>query len=576
MNFFKQIAVEMKKMLSAKFILIFGALIFLFYTVALPILSYFFENREYDNYYYGYSENIVIGGTEYESNNQMVWELQYLVDNQSYFDQNLSGTALTYALDVSDELIAFYEKYIPYVVDDMDYRLRLSYDMAANVATLAVLNVSDLDIDAMQMAIQNGLYVNVNMEEINAMTEEEKALEATRLEGMIEDFDALMVNADFSKFVDITRAQYEEQIAENEARIEQLEQDIIEDPSQEENISSEINSLLSSNEAIIDTYIPELDYRLEHNIIYDDGSWQDEALKSRSDNERRIADADRYKETEESFYANPWMMEQYGTYAAYLDSIEKDKQTAQANLLVAQNSLDSGEPDMRFVEDGARTALFSTFGMNMIIMMFGVLIGGWVIASEFQSGTVRLLMIRPRTRLKVLFSKFFAGMLLLCILYAAILFVVGITQGFMKGFGDYFYPNYTASGDVNFFVMLFGSFLGVLTSVLFVYTFSFATSVVIRNIAVAIILPTLMVVGSSILMLYLTSRAPINILAFTPIPYLSIQDYFVTDDSYSYVSALLNKGMDVSVELGIAMLIVYTVIFAAICAVVFKKRDITN
>ncbi len=406
------------------------------------------------------------------------------------------------------------------------------------------------------------------------MTEIEKADEIARLEEALDNFDKLMVDNDFSVYVDIMKLQYENNIQSNLDRIETLEADIINDPSQEEYISDEIDRLLSDNLAIEQTQIPELDYRLEHNIIYNDGTWQDEALSSKTNSQRQILESDLYKMTEEQFYEDQWNVDRYGTYQAYEESIEQSLQEAEFDLFVAESSLNSNKPDMEFVEDGARQGSYEIFSFGMIIMMFGVLIGGWVIASEFQSGTVRLLMIRPRTRLKVMFSKFIAGIALIYVLYFAVFIISLITQGFTKGFSDFMYPNYTASGEINFFIMFIGHFFAISTAFVFIYTLGFAASVIIRNIAVAIILPIIIMFGSTILMAFLTSRPPFDLIAYTPLPYMSMQDFF--GESYTITGQLIEKGVPLSIELGMVVLLVYSAILIAIAAVVFKKHDITN
>ncbi len=580
MKFPKQIFAEITKMLRSKFIIISAVLIFLFITVATPLFT-FITGRDGNNnmYYYGYDNGgIIVDGVEYDLNNQMTWELDYLRNNAEYLAQNLSGQPLIYAQDMSDRLIDFYEKYIPYVQGDgyenEDYRLRLSYEMSSNVATLYVLQLQDATIEDLKTAIEGGIYVDLNLEEIFEMTDIEKADEIARLEEALANFDGLMVDNDFSKYVDIMKIQYAADIQSNLDRIETLEADIIKDPSQEEYMSDEIDRLLADNLSIEQTQIPELDYRLEHNIIYNDGTWQDEALSSKTSSQRQILESDLYKMTEEQFYEDQWNVDRYGTYQAYEESIEKSLQEAEFDLFVAESSLNSNKPDMEFVEDGSRQGSYEIFNFSMIIMMFGVLIGGWVIASEFQSGTVRLLMIRPRTRLKVMFSKFIAGMALIYVLYFAVFIISLLTQGFTKGFSDFMYPNYTASGEINFFIMFIGHFFAISTAFVFIYTLGFAASVIIRNIAVAIILPIIIMFGSTILMAFLTSRPPFDLIAFTPLPYMNMQEFF--GESYTITNQLIEKGVPLSIELGMVVLLVYSAILVAVAAAVFKKHDITN
>ena len=126
--------------------------------------------------------------------------------------------------------------------------------------------------------------------------------------------------------------------------------------------------------------------------------------------------------------------------------------------------------------------------------MFAVLLVGWAIASEFQHGTIRLLMIRPKTRTKILMAKFIAALTLSLAVYVLGSLLNLITNGILFGFSDYAYPNYTISGDVNFFAYYVPKLLACTVSIIFAFAVAFMLSVVIKNVAVAIavLLPLLL------------------------------------------------------------------------------------
>ncbi len=579
MNFPKQVIAEMAKMLRSKFILISAVLIFVIMTIGLPILDAYTDDNQSNYYYYGgMDETIIVDGVEYELNNQFTHELYYLQDTETYISEWLSDSeSLLYGQEMLDLLINFYSAYIPFVESDEDYRMRISYDARNHISDKYILeqllkeDVNDL---ALQSAMDTiGIY-GTDMTYLSELTVEEKNEKIAQADKFLADFDELMRNNDFGKYVDIMKTDYNQRIEDNLSRIETLEEDLLKDPSQEEFIAREITSLELSNQDIVENQIPELEYRLEHNIIYDDGSWQDGALSEISQMQSSILQGTIYKETEENFYENDWLVERYGTYVKYEQALEKEVEQYRENLFVAQSSMDSGKPDMKFVEDGARQSVYEYFSMTILISIFGVLVGGWVIASEFQSGTVRLLMIRPRHRLKVLFSKYLAGIKLVFILYFAIFIVIIITQGILNGFSDYSYPNYTASGQVNFFLMFVGHFFAVSTSMIFIFSIAFFMSIITKNMAVSIVVPTIVTFGSLIGLTFLAYRAPINALAFTFVPYINMHELFT--DSYSVISELVDKGVPISIGLGVCVMLVFSAIFVAIGTIVFKKQDISN
>ncbi len=583
MNFFKQIPAEAKNMLRSKFILISLIVMFLLIVVGFPVFSYVSELMWQSNYsYYGYEEDpIIIDGVEYTTDSEMGWEYRYLSDQLEYMGQSTAGVALEMSTDLTEALLEFYGSYIPYATTDYregiyDYRERLSYQMRDNIIEKYLLNYGELNEAAL-----NEVQMWVHFDTIAALTyddltDAEKQQRIDEIDAELAAFDGLMVNNDFSKYVEIQKANHLQDIEATLERIETLEADLLKNPAQEEFVSQEIEGLLLDIERIENTSIPMLDYRLENNVVIDDGSWQDSAIQTMESSLSRIMylenDIENY--TEEEFLEDSWLVQQYGTFDAYIQAQRNELIEAQENLFIAESSISNDKPDMSFVDDGARQNLYNSFMYLMIIMVFAVLIGGWAISSEFQSGTVRLLMIRPRTRIKVLFSRYIAGLKIILLLFFAVFIVQAIVYGFMYGFSDYGYPNYTANGEQNFFLMLIAHIFACSSAVAFIYSLSYTVSVLSRNIAVSIIVPVLIIFGAATLMAWLAQQPAIDILAFTPLPYITMYDFFV--GNYNSVTELVSKGMPLSLELGIAVMLIYSAVLMAIATFVFKKKDITN
>ncbi len=604
MNFLNQVRAEVKNMSLSKFIVISAAIFFLFVVVGLPVLGMIFE----DSYtYYPYDqEYVIVDGVEYENDNDFTHEYTYLQNDAEYIGQMFSGDALKHATEVSDRILEMLATAIPYAAQserDYDYRERLFYEARQNIIDIYVLQQPDLADEALAEGVNwfgyseylegeinnGGAMYNYGYgmpdasttegeepEEFVPLTESEKQELIIELQAEIDTFYEIMETDNYTLYAEIRKEEYQEQIKNYTERIEQLEKDIIETPSQEELISEEIKNLEESIIMVNEINIPQLEFRLANNIIEGDGSWQDSALSGIEQLHWRIQNAtDVY--TEQEYEQNQWMADQYGTYQDYLTAMEKEKQQFEEELFVAESSLNANKPDMEFVSEGARTVFYNTFfpTATMMVAIFAMLVGGWCLASEFQNGTVRLMMIRPRTRTKVLLSRYVAGLVVVFMLYLAFAIALLVVSGFRGGFGDYFYPNYSATGQVNFFISMLGDFFIVFFSIVFLYTVAFMISGVVRNTAVAIIIPTVMYVGALIGLNILAYQPPIDILAYTPIPYLLLQDY-VNMAEYGYVKEFLSKGMPVSIGLGAAVLVICSIICLAIVGYVFKKRDITN
>jgi ABC-2 type transport system permease protein len=89
-------------------------------------------------------------------------------------------------------------------------------------------------------------------------------------------------------------------------------------------------------------------------------------------------------------------VQQYGSYQNYVNSMQSQIDELNKTILIAQNSLDADKPDMKYVPRGARNRTVSFLDYSVFVALLAVLLGGWLMASEFQQGTIRLLLIRPK------------------------------------------------------------------------------------------------------------------------------------------------------------------------------------
>ena len=144
---------------------------------------------------------------------------------------------------------------------------------------------------------------------------------------------------------------------------------------------------------------------------------------------------------------------------------------------------------MKYVPTGPRSRTIQFLDFSMIVALFGVLLGGWLIASEYQQGTIRLLMIRPKTRIKILSAKFVAALLISTFVYLTGSLLNFVTNGICYGFADYAFPNYSVTGATGFIAYYLPKLLICVIPIVFAFTIAFMLSVVVKNIAVSIIVP---------------------------------------------------------------------------------------
>ncbi|MDD5016590.1 MAG: ABC transporter permease [Eubacteriales bacterium] len=595
MDFINQIKIESKKIWKSKFMLVF-CILALFASIAAPVVTaiaqaatdYYGGYSPYDvvyekavyaydeGYYYGEDEEpITVDGVTVTYDNPFYWSLSSIIYEQEYIgtDSSLFTTpeALDLTLDLLDEELSFYVRFAKNITTYEDYRYELAWNGIYSLYDKFIYEHSDTDPDVLEEAAQYRLYLDPAVYDatyVDITAEERlKALDAAN-----ESLDALfdvVENNDFPQYIALRLQQEQDNIDSLNDQIAVQQKAIIDNPSQEDELNRYILDLQNQIEMIETDTIPTLEYRLEKNIIPYADVWQNAAIDDITNNKYNI----QYTTiiTKEEFNNQSYYAIQYGTYEKYVAAMNAQIDGYKNAILIAQKCLDADQPDMKYVTDGARYITVSFLGFSMFIALFAVIIGGFIIASEFQQGTIRLLMIRPKTRIKILMSKFLAALFICLGVYLAGCVINLLMNGALFGFYDFGYPNFTVSGEIGFFAYYIPKFLACSVSIIFAYSFAFMFSVLVRNSAVSISVPIVGYVVLMVLMTFLGYTA--GWLAYTPIPYINISTFFA---EYSTTYYMMQNGIHLDLAIGIPMLIVLSALCTFISVWVFKKRDITN
>jgi ABC-2 type transport system permease protein len=211
-----------------------------------------------------------------------------------------------------------------------------------------------------------------------------------------------------------------------------------------------------------------------------------------------------------------------------------------------------------FVE-GAASSLVS------LIALFAIIMGGRIVANEFSEGTIKLLLIRPSKRWKILMAKYIAIMgytlLMLLILLVVSIVIGGILFSF-KGASQPFLANVSGKIiEVNMLTHIV-QLCGLKSiSLVMMVTLAFMISTVARNSGMAIGIGVfLLTVGQGITMLLTRYNWSKYIL-------------FLNTDLNQYINGKPPvEGM--TMAFSIIVLVVYFVGFNIISYLGFTKRDI--
>jgi ABC-2 type transport system permease protein len=203
-----------------------------------------------------------------------------------------------------------------------------------------------------------------------------------------------------------------------------------------------------------------------------------------------------------------------------------------------------------------------------LITLFSVIIGGGIVANEFSQGTIKLLLIRPSKRWKILLSKYIT-----VLLYSLVMLIISFTVSFIvaailfsfNGIGEpYLNYNNGVVTEVNMFLHTFSIYGYACIRLVMMVTFAFAISSLFRSSSMAIGLSVFLMFAGNIIITALIGFGKENIAKYI---------LFANTDLTQYTSGSpLINGM--TMQFSITVLIVYFVAFNLISFLGFTKRDV--
>lgn len=213
---------------------------------------------------------------------------------------------------------------------------------------------------------------------------------------------------------------------------------------------------------------------------------------------------------------------------------------------------------------------YQQFGVFLIVVI--IMISGTIVSEEFNKGTIKLLLVKPYTRNKILLSKAITTLIMIIFIIMTTLIMQTLIGGIIFGFGSLSEPvvaynfNTNTIKEMNIFANLGIQTLAQLPMIILLSTLAFAISTIFTNGTLAI----------TISLLGYMSSAIINQLV---IEYnLQFMKYFVTMnwDLSIYSNGALPYMEGMNITMSIILCITYFIIMVIPTFMVFKKRNIKN
>ncbi len=210
------------------------------------------------------------------------------------------------------------------------------------------------------------------------------------------------------------------------------------------------------------------------------------------------------------------------------------------------------------------------FGIFLIVVV--VMIAGTIVSEEFNKGTIKLLLVKPYTRNKILMAKAMTTFIMILFVIVVTLMMQILIGGIIFGFDSLSEPvvaynfNTNTMEEMNIFANLGVQTLTQLPMIILLATLAFAISTLFTNSTLAITISLLGYMSASI----------INQLA---IGYdLQFMKYFVTMnwDLSIYANGALPYMEGMNMTMSIIICVIYFLIMMIPTFIVFKKRNIKN
>ncbi|UJF34239.1 ABC transporter permease [Paenibacillus hexagrammi] len=239
------------------------------------------------------------------------------------------------------------------------------------------------------------------------------------------------------------------------------------------------------------------------------------------------------------------------------------KEQLKQEMKLKQYALDHDIPPVEMTMWGG---VQNAANLIQFVTLFTVIIAGDMVAGEFTWGTIKLLLIRPASRSKILLSKYMATLLfaalLLVILFISAVFISGLIYGF-----SYFNMPYTALGEGGAIQVssmplhMMADYSLKLVELVMVVTLAFMISTVFRSSSLAI--------GISIFIMFAGQVISMLLLRYSWGKYF----LFANTDLTPYLDGKpLADGM--SLGFSISVLLFYFLLFNVLSWEIFRRRDI--
>lgn len=254
---------------------------------------------------------------------------------------------------------------------------------------------------------------------------------------------------------------------------------------------------------------------------------------------------------------------------SYQDKVSKQKMIEESEI--AKYILETKQDVEK--QASLRGILLNVFDeYSIFIIIFIIMIAGGIVSSEFEKGTVKMLLVKPYKRGKILLAKYIVSLLMILFIFVITVVFQVIVGGVVFGFDSLSIPAVVYNFNTNSVVTynMFEYVLIIAVNKLPIYvlltTLAFALSSIFANTVIAVVLPILGNVASAVIN-QLASMYSIRQLAVFPT---------LNWDFTQFLFGRLPAYEFTSLGFAVCVCVVYWAIMVSVAWIAFRKREIKN
>jgi len=269
-----------------------------------------------------------------------------------------------------------------------------------------------------------------------------------------------------------------------------------------------------------------------------------------------------------SYDEDTWRAELQEENEALTAEMEQDQFMESLNTPIIERNNYYLENDIQPTGYGAWNFVMENRMLLSLVSLLTIIVAAGIVANEFKWGTIKLLLIRPISRTKILASKYASVLLfaLFTLLFVLIFsWIIGAILFGVEGLNPYIVLNINGSLE---YVSVIGEIISgygyQLVNLVMMATFAFMISSVFRNSTLAIGTAIfLMMAGNSIVSFFADRTWAKYIL-------------FANTDLSQYANGNTPWIEGMTLGFSVTVLIVYYVVFLALSWLFFTKRDVAG